>query len=112
MTSRWLRQALTLARLEARRAFFSRRALWVYLLALFPVVIFIGHGIDVKVRRERYSARGITPPALIDSVQEGEAERAVVTRLGKPISDIAFERRGRRPAIIRRLQYFDGTRTA
>jgi hypothetical protein len=31
-----LRQVWIIARLEMRRAFFSKRAVWVYLLALFP----------------------------------------------------------------------------
>ncbi len=110
MIARRLRQALTLARLEARRAFLGRRALWVYLLALFPAVVFLIYGINVKVERERYTARGVTPRALIDSVRDGETDLAVVARLGKPNNDVAFERRGRKPAIMRRVQYFDGDR--
>ena len=43
-----LAQIRTIAKLEIGRAFFSRRALWVYLLALFPAVIFIGHGVAVR----------------------------------------------------------------
>jgi len=110
ITAQRLRQALALARLEARRAFFSKRALWVYLLAIFPAVIFFGHGVDVKMRSDRYTARGVTPAALLDSVREGDSEREVVSRLGKPLSDFAFERRGKEPSIVRRVRYFDGAR--
>jgi len=107
-----LRQVWSVARLEARRAFFSKRALWVYLLALFPTALFFGHGVSVKIMRDRYTARGITPAALLDSVQQEEAEQQVLARLGKPNSDFAWERRGRKPAVMRRLEYFDGTRAA
>jgi hypothetical protein len=107
-----LRQVFRVARLEARRAFFSRRALWVYLLALFPAALFFGHGLTVKIMLERYAARGITPAALLDSVREAEPEPQVLARLGKPNSDFAWERRGREPAVMRRVEYFDGTRRA
>ena len=53
-----LRQVWIIARLEMRRAFFSKRALWVYLLALFPAVIFIGNAVDVLVKRSRHNTRG------------------------------------------------------
>ena len=107
-----LRQVWSVARLELRRAFFSKRALWVYLLALFPAALFFGHGVSVKMMRDRYLARGSTPAALLDSVQEAEAETKVLARLGKPIRDYAWERRGRKPAVMRRVEYFDGTRAA
>ena len=111
-TTTRLRQVLTVARLEARRAFFSRRALWVYLLALFPAAIFFAHGVAAKVERDRYSSRSISSPALLDSVQDGESDAKVVARLGKPYREFAWDRRGDEPAIMRRLFYFDGSRTA
>jgi hypothetical protein len=107
-----LRQFLTVARLEAKRAFFSRRALWVYLLALFPAAIFFAHGVTVKIQRDRLGSRGVTLSALLDSVREGETDTQVVARLGKPAGDFAWERRGDEPVIMRRIQYFDGRRTA
>ena len=70
-----LKQAWTIAKIELRRAFFSKRAFWVYGLALFPAVIFFGHGIEVKIRRDRLSAHGLTPPALIDSASKGRNRR-------------------------------------
>jgi hypothetical protein len=112
ITAARLRQVWSVARLEARRAFFSKRALWVYLLALFPAALFFGHGLTVKIMRDRYMAHGVTPAALLDSVQQGDSERWVLERLGKPIHDFAWERRGRKPAIMRRVEYFDGTRAA
>jgi hypothetical protein len=78
------RQAWTIARIELRRAFFAKRGLWVYALALLPAVIFLGHAIDVKTTQDRLSRRGVTPPALLDSVGRGETLDAVKGRLGQP----------------------------
>ncbi len=112
MTSLRIRQMMTLAWLEARRAFLSKRSLWVYLLALFPAFIFFMHGLSVKIQRDRLSIRGVTSAALLDSVREGEAEREVISRLGKPARDVAFDRHEKEHAIVRRVEYFDGGRTA
>jgi ABC-type transport system involved in multi-copper enzyme maturation permease subunit len=49
--SRW-RQAWTITRIELNRAFFSRRALWVYVLALFPTLIFLGYHMHALVTTE------------------------------------------------------------
>ena len=81
------RQAWTIARIELRRAFFAKRSLWVYALAILPSVIFFGHGVDMKLQQERLSRGGVTAAALLDSVQEGETIEAVKSRLGKPARD-------------------------
>src|SRR4026207_567760 len=78
------RQTWTIARIELRRAFFAKRSLWVYALALLPAVIFFGHGLDATLRSDRLTRRGLTTAALIDSVQVGEQLEVVKTRLGKP----------------------------
>ncbi len=88
-------QVWIIARIELRRAFLSKRGFWVYGLALLPSVIFFGHGIELKVRRERLLARGVTEPALLDSAREGETAEQVLTRLGKPPGDEKWERRRR-----------------
>jgi ABC-type transport system involved in multi-copper enzyme maturation permease subunit len=119
------RQAWTVAKIELRRAFFSRRAFWVYLLALFPVLIFGGRAIEVKVRKERWIARGVTAAALIDSAAPGAAAEEVLGRLGPPLNDFQWTERRRRDEgeeagapgregrrAHRRMLYFDGERTA
>jgi hypothetical protein len=78
------RQAWTIAKIELRRAFFAKRALWVYGLALLPALIFFGHGLDVKLKGERLARRGLAQPALMDSIREGEAVDAVKKRVGTP----------------------------
>ena len=43
------RQAWTIARIELRRAFFAKRGLWVYALAVLPAVVFFGHAVDMRL---------------------------------------------------------------
>ncbi len=88
-------QAWIIARIELRRAFLSKRAFWVYGLALLPAVIFFGHGVEVKIRRDRLSAQGILQPALIDGIRDGETDEAVLQRLGTPARDDHWESRKR-----------------
>lgn len=89
------RQAWAIARIEMRRAFLSKRAFWVYLLAILPAVIFIGHGIEMKIRESRYLGRGVTPPEVINSLREGDRLEAVLARAPKPVED--HEWKYRRP---------------
>jgi ABC-type transport system involved in multi-copper enzyme maturation permease subunit len=81
------RQAWTIARIELRRAFFARRSLWVYGLALLPALIFFGHGLETKLRSDRLARRGLIAAALLDSVREGERTEEVKQRLGKPAEE-------------------------
>ena len=81
------RQAWTIARIELRRAFFAKRALWVYALALLPALIFFGHGVDAKTDIARYARGGLTDPALMNTIQKGETLDVVKARLGKPAAD-------------------------
>src|SRR6187200_1904816 len=100
-------QAWTIARIELRRAFFAKRSLWVYALALLPSVIFFGHGLDAKFRTERLARRGVISPALMDSIQNGESADAVKKRLGKP----AEERWSNRSRRVRQRPANAGTTT-
>jgi hypothetical protein len=88
-------QAWTIAKIELRRAFFARRSLWVYALALLPSVIFFGHGLEATFQIERLARRGVTTAALIDSVRDAEPMDDVLQRLGKPADEDRFVR-GRR----------------
>ena len=81
------RQVWTIAKIELRRAFFSKRSLWVYGLALLPAAIFFGHGLDAKFRIDRLASRGVIAPALMDSVRVGESADDVKKRLGKPAEE-------------------------
>ena len=81
------RQAWTIAAIELRRVFIARRSLWVYVLALLPSVIFFGHGLDMKLDAQRLARHGLTAPALIDSVRDGETAEDVKKRLGTPAEE-------------------------
>src|SRR4051812_3747602 len=39
----WRRQIIAIMRIDLRKTFFSRRGLWIYLLAFAPEVPMIGH---------------------------------------------------------------------
>ena len=81
------RQAWTIASVELRRAFFAKRALWVYGLALLPTLMFFGHGVAMKYRGAELARRGVTQAVLLDSVRDGEALADVKQRLGKPAEE-------------------------
>jgi len=100
-------QAWTIAKIELRRAFFAKRSLWIYALALLPSVIFFGHGLDAKFRAERLARRGVISPVLMDSIQDGESADVVKKRLGKP----AEERWSNRSRRVRKRPASPGTTT-
>jgi hypothetical protein len=101
------RQAWTIARIELRRAFFAKRGLWVYALALLPALVFLGHAVDAKLRTERLARRGLTDAALMNSAQKGDALDVVKARLGQP----AEERTGWRVRRARKQGAERGTTT-
>jgi ABC-type transport system involved in multi-copper enzyme maturation permease subunit len=50
MKTLWLTQTAAVLRLEMRKTFFSRRGLWVYLLALAPLALFVGQTLVVTLK--------------------------------------------------------------
>ena len=88
----WLQQAWTIAKIELRRAFFSRRAFWVYGLALLPSIIFLGHSIAANFRRHGLASHGFLRPALVESINNGESVDDVIQRLGEPPQDFQWVR--------------------
>ncbi|MBI1895139.1 MAG: hypothetical protein HYZ57_08120 [Acidobacteria bacterium] len=104
-----LRQISTIARLQLRRVFFARRSLWVYLLALFPSVIFFAHGLEVKIRGDRWAGRK-TPAAVLDSIQRGDSDGAVLERAGTPLSERTWRPPDGDGPSHRFMTYFDGRR--
>jgi ABC-type transport system involved in multi-copper enzyme maturation permease subunit len=101
-----LRQALLIARLEMRRAFFSKRAFWVYGLALFPMIIFVGHGLDVTWKKKTWGVSSVSREQL-DRVAEGRTLEEVTQRLGKAIRKGHWEDRERKRVYDWR-SYYDG----
>lgn len=106
-----LRQAWTIARLQLRRVFFSKRSSWVYLLALFPSVPFFGHAVEVKLSQSRYASR-VTAAAILESIREGDTDQEVLKTAGEPVHERKFRRgpRGEASVEYRSMTYFDGER--
>ena len=110
MTAFRLRQIWTIARLQLRRVFFSRRSFWVYLLALFPAVIFFVHGLDVKFKQSTWADR-ITPGSALESIREGDTDEEVLRRTGEPLRDYDYTRKREDQEIVyRNMEFFDGER--
>jgi len=95
MISQWLTQIGLVVRLEMRKTFFSRRGLWVYLLALAPVLIFLAHSLsELSERRERRALNAAHPvsSAALRSISRGMTIEAVVEKVGEPFDKAEFRR--------------------
>jgi ABC-type transport system involved in multi-copper enzyme maturation permease subunit len=112
-------QIWTIARLELSRVFFSRRSFWVYLLAIFPAVIFLGHAVDARFKAQRWGGDRIASAEALNRVQSGMTDEQVLQLAGKPVTDNIRKRRVRRdenpeaekqPEVRRYMMYFDGKR--
>lgn len=113
-------QIWTIARLELGRVFFSKRSFWVYLLAIFPSVIFLGHALEAGLKKRNWSADRVTSAATVNQIQTGMTDDQVLALAGKPVSDVTRKRRIRRndeepdaekqPEVRRYVMYFDGKR--
>lgn len=92
MISLWCRQVLAVLRLEMRKSFFARRGLWIYLLALAPVLLFAGHSFGVlhsrAVRQERAARNPKVSAAALDSIHPGMTREDVIEKLGEPAERI------------------------
>jgi ABC-type transport system involved in multi-copper enzyme maturation permease subunit len=108
--SLWIAQVGSVIRLEMRKTFFARRGLWVYLLALLPVLLFMGRAIDLMRTREsriEMSAAHPVSTEALESIEFGASEEDVIKRLGEPYTRREF-RRGRRNSPIIVMSYTDG----
>jgi ABC-type transport system involved in multi-copper enzyme maturation permease subunit len=88
-----MRQAWAIARVEMRRAFLSRRGLWVYLLALFPAASYLAHDFQMKVMEQRWARHGLTSVQLVDSFTKGEKADDVLKRAPAPAYDHSWTER-------------------
>lgn len=103
-----VRQALIIARLELRRVFFAKRSLWVYLLALFPLLPFTGHGLSVSYRRQQWAST-VTPREKLETVSEGQTLEEVRRALGKPVRERDWTDREDKIENLW-MTYYDGQR--
>src|ERR1700722_14800500 len=88
-TRLWFEQIRSVIRLEIKKTFFARRGLWVYVLALLPFLLLIGHTIANSHQRERIAwiARQNQKPLTyqdLQAVKLGMTSEEVVALIGKP----------------------------
>jgi ABC-type transport system involved in multi-copper enzyme maturation permease subunit len=85
----WWSQVKAVVRLELKKTFFAKRGLWIYVLALLPVLIFVGYSIvnSTQMNRSRKIARegekALTYQDLL-AAKSGMTKDEVLALLGKP----------------------------
>src|SRR5580658_4235322 len=106
-TQLWWAQIRAVIRLEMKKTFFARRGIWIYILALLPIVMFFAHAVNVSHERGRTLAiahRGekkLTYPDLL-AVKTGITSAVSGTGgAGKPVNLVS--------AYNRNSIYADGT---
>jgi ABC-type transport system involved in multi-copper enzyme maturation permease subunit len=117
---RWSVQIRSVIQLELRKTFFARRGLWVYVLALLPLLLFIGHAIANSHQRQRGSQLTLQnqKPLTYQDLQAiklGMTSEEVFALIGKP--PIRSRRSDQKPLAeggrvnVRResYRYSDGT---
>ncbi len=88
LTQLWWAQIKAIIRLEMKKTFFARRGLWIYILALLPILLFVGHAVIVSHERgqtleiARQGDKKLTYQELL-AVKTGMTTPEVVALLGK-----------------------------
>jgi hypothetical protein len=89
MTRLWWAQIKAVIRLEIRKTFFARRGLWIYILALMPIMLFTAHTIMTSRLRERSahiaskSEKAVSYQDML-AVKPDMTSEDVIALLGKP----------------------------
>lgn len=96
-----MRQLYAVFRLEITKSFFSKRGLWIYILALIPISIWVIHGID----RQQDQKRASVTREQVAKVETGMARDEVIALLGDPPERVTFGGRRNRTTQFR---YYDG----
>jgi len=114
MIAAWWRQVFSVTRLEMTKTFFSRRAIWVYLLALVPVLLSAGRSIRVIHDRDELRQVAAGHPLQADDLRAlptGTPQAQVLSQFGDPFGRRRMYRRtgGRRMREIDLDRYTDGT---
>ena len=115
----WWAQIRAVIRLELRKTFFAKRGLWIYFVALLPVLLFVGYSIvnSAEARRSVSIARQgnrLLGQGDLQAVKTGMTKEEVIGLLGKPPVDFHWTE-GRREGpeesaevSHEELQYSDG----
>ena len=94
----WWAQVRAVVRLEMKKTFFARRGLWIYLLALLPLLLFLGHNFQVSrqhAKLRRIASLSERPSSYQDllSIQPGMTSQEVISRLGNPPERFRWQER-------------------
>ena len=95
MIATWLSQIGAIVRLEMRKTFFAKRGLWVYLLALGPAALYMGHSlVQLHTYRnwQQMAAAHKAAPEYLRSLQSGATLQEVEASAGEPYYAITFHR--------------------
>jgi ABC-type transport system involved in multi-copper enzyme maturation permease subunit len=89
MTKLWWAQIKSVIRLEIKKTLFARRGLWIYILALLPLLLFTAHTVLTSHQRARSrqlaigNEKALTYQDLL-AIKTGMTSQEVITQLGKP----------------------------
>lgn len=109
----WWAQIKAVIRLELKKTFFARRGLWIYVVALLPVMIFVAYSIatSTQMRRSENLAREGQKQLTyqdLQAIQPGMTDQEVIDRLGKPPQVFHWKQRegdGRDKKLVSHQQY-------
>lgn len=114
----WWEQIKAVVRLEIKKTFFARRGLWIYFVALMPVMIFIAYSIvnSAHIHRSGEIARQDAKPLTyqdLQAVRTGMTKEEVIRQLGKPPvvshwNETEGEGAEKRKIAYERYHYSDG----
>ncbi len=88
MNPMWMKQIAAVLRLEIKKSFFAKRGLWIYLIAMIPLLIWGGHALDKKFDRNRMrseASEGATREKLL-SIKNGMTQEQVHAILPQPFN--------------------------
>jgi hypothetical protein len=113
MTGIWWAQIKAVIRLELKKTFFARRGLWIYVLALLPVLLFVAYGIATESRQNhsmkvaRQGEKALTYQDLL-AVKAGMTKKELTALLGKPALDIIWRSGPKGETHREHYEYSDG----
>ncbi|HXE30865.1 MAG TPA: ABC transporter permease subunit, partial [Terriglobales bacterium] len=102
-----MKQLWAVFRLEIHKTFLGRRSWWIYLLALAPLLLFVGYSVQARWDsglRKSWAAHNTRPLTAADfaAIHPGMGGNEVLQRLGPPARHMSIRRRRRdaRDAIV------------
>jgi len=89
ITGLWWAQIRSVIRLEMKKTFFAKRGLWVYGVALLPVLLFFGYTVANARQRDRSAQLTRRNEKLLTyqdlkAIQSGMTGEEVIAMLGRP----------------------------